>query len=342
MVAMGTYTDTVHLYELDTLSGELSRRGHLTGIESPSFLASAPDGKTIYAVSEVGSSTGGAVVAIALAGNSMRIRNRVPSMGDAPCYLNVSKDGRWVVAANYTGGNFSVFSTNTDGSLNKAAQTINHPSPSHVHFTHFYKDDKYIWVNDLAQEKVYLYPFHSSTRQPIDTTEVISCELAPGSGPRHSAFAQLPSLDAVCVIGENSGAVSVIKVTGADSLPGMENIENEKPEFELDGEIVASADIHISPSGRYIYASHRGVENSITQYELHQDGQVSFVDKVSCMGRQPRNFMIDPTGRFLLVANQATGNVVSFAIDGESGKLTPTGHETKVEKVVCLLPIEEK
>jgi 6-phosphogluconolactonase len=96
------------------------------------------------------------------------------------------------------------------------------------------------------------------------------------------------------------------------------------------------ADIHVSPSGRFLYGSNRG-HNSIVVFAIDpRTGRLSLVEHVSTQGKWPRNFTIEPSGRFLLVANQHTDNVVSYHIDSQTGRLTPTGHVAEIPVPVCL------
>ena len=96
------------------------------------------------------------------------------------------------------------------------------------------------------------------------------------------------------------------------------------------------ADVHVSPSGKFLYGSNRG-HDSIVIFQIGQDtGRLSYVDHESTQGNFPRGFTLDPTGDFLLAANQNTDNVLTYRIDQQTGKLTPTGHMIEVGKPVCL------
>jgi len=99
----------------------------------------------------------------------------------------------------------------------------------------------------------------------------------------------------------------------------------------------ACADIHITPSGKYLYASNRGQFNNIAMYTIHpQTGELSLIGHQPTKGEIPRNFIIDPTGTYLLVANQNSNNVVTFRIDQRTGKLIDIGVETTIPTPVCL------
>jgi 6-phosphogluconolactonase len=96
------------------------------------------------------------------------------------------------------------------------------------------------------------------------------------------------------------------------------------------------ADIHISPDGKYLYASNRGHDSIVCFFIDQNTGKLTYRNHTWTEGREPRNFAIDPSGAFLLVANQKTNNIVTFRIDPESGQLLTSGHEVEVSMPVCL------
>jgi 6-phosphogluconolactonase len=100
---------------------------------------------------------------------------------------------------------------------------------------------------------------------------------------------------------------------------------------------IGSADIHVAPGGKFLYASNRGDENTLTIYSIDTtSGELTLKGYQSVLGITPRNFIIDPTGRWLLVANQRSGNVVLFMIDPVTGMLRPGGKTLEIPAPVCL------
>jgi 6-phosphogluconolactonase len=97
-----------------------------------------------------------------------------------------------------------------------------------------------------------------------------------------------------------------------------------------------AADIHISPDGKFLYGSNRGDANELAIYSVKRNGILVHVSNQSAMGRTPRNFAIDPTGKFLLVANQDSGEIVVFLRNKKTGQLTPLEEKVKVSRPVCL------
>ena len=99
----------------------------------------------------------------------------------------------------------------------------------------------------------------------------------------------------------------------------------------------SAADIHFTDDGKFLYATNRGDANTISCFEVKSNGKLTLIETISTLGKGPRNFAIDPSGKFLLVAHQYTNNVVIFAINKTTGKLTDTGKRIELCSPVCLV-----
>ena len=155
--------------------------------------------------------------------------------------------------------------------------------------------------------------------------------MVPGAGPRHLAFH--PSKGLVYVLEELSGTVSVHHFSKNDvSLVQVIAADTTSPLPDK-----GSADIHMSADGKYLYASNRGKANYITIFSVDdKTGKLTKVGAQSVLGIQPRNFTIDNTGNYVLVANQGSDNVVLFKRNAATGLLSPTGKELSIPKPVCV------
>ena len=92
-----------------------------------------------------------------------------------------------------------------------------------------------------------------------------------------------------------------------------------------------------SPDGRFLYASNRNPSNTIAVFKIDgSNGTLQLVAHQPSGGKAPRHFNFDPSGNFLLVANQDTDNIAIYRINRKTGLLSPTGQEIKVPKPVCL------
>lgn len=341
----GTYTTTtsegIYVYDFNSSTGECSQL-KTAATKNPSYLAVAANNKFVYAVNELGRDKGpGAVTAFAFNSKdaSLSQLNSQPSGGDDPCYITVDKTGKWVVAGNYSGGNFSVLPVKKDGSLGAPVTTINHEGKSvnqqrqdkpHVHCTVFSPDGRYLLVNDLGTDKIMIYTFNAATGA-VKPAKQPFVSVKPGAGPRHLVFH--PSGRYAYLMEELSGTVAVFAYNNG-TLKELQTISSLPADFHG---VIGSADIHISPDGKFLYASNRGESNTIAVFSVNTiTGKLTAKDVVSTIGKAPRNFNFDPTGKFLLVANQGSDEIVIFKRNPQTGLLTDTGQRIKVPMPVCI------
>jgi 6-phosphogluconolactonase len=160
----------------------------------------------------------------------------------------------------------------------------------------------------------------------------------PGAGPRH--FDIHPNGKFAYLMEEMAGSVSVYRVLQKGSLELLQNISSLPADFNG---IIGSADIHVSPDGKFLYCSNRGESNSIGIFKIDvQSGLLTWLGDQSTLGKTPRNFNFDPTGNFLLVANQNSDEIVIFKRNKETGMLTDTGKKINVPNPVCIKWISTK
>lgn len=353
---IGTYTrsmsfvdaqsEGVYLYNLNVESGELTHQGTVSGLENPSFLAISPSQKYLYAVSEMAEKNGkptGGVMAFARNPSSGELTylNEQISGGAAPCHLIVDATESYVLAANYTGGSVCVMPIQADGSLGEMCEFIQHEGASnvnparqekaHAHSINLDASNRFAYVPDLGMDKIVIYNFDASSGKLTPNAQP-HIETAPGAGPRHFDFH--PNGNVVYAINElgntitaytfdsQSGALS--EVHSVPTLPANFNEEN------------TTADIHVHPSGKFVYGSNRG-HHSIAVYHVDAaTGRLTPQGHTSTQGETPRNFAIDPTGAVLLAANQDSSTVATYFINQETGGLTPTGVVASVPTPVCI------
>lgn len=326
----------IALCELKRSTGEMRVINGTRGIENPSFLAINGDGTVLYAVSEKGE---GEIQAFSIDHVSKSLSPLGSSRstdGGAPCYVSIHPEGGEVYVSNYSGGNVNVFPVDEDGSLLEMSAQVRHSGSGaradrqegpHPHSVIPDPHGRYLLVCDLGLDQVVIYRQVNGELVKHGVTD-----LPPGSGPRHLSFH--PTGKWVYLINELNNVVTVFAYDEqAGSLEQLQQIRT-LPEQHIAGSDDSGADIHVSPCGRYLFASNRG-HDSIASFRI--DGVTGHLESTgwqSTGGRTPRNFAI--LGGKLLAANQNGGNVVSFHIDGDSGRLTPTGHELAIQTPVCI------
>jgi 6-phosphogluconolactonase len=268
--------------------------------------------------------------------------NRQLSGGDHPCHVEVDKTGKWLFASNYSSGTLSILPINPDGSLGLAS-TIQHSGTGknpdrqkgpHVHGAIISKDNKQLFVTDLGIDKTMIYSFDAMTGKLSPAAQPFT-PAVPGSGPRLITFH--PNNKYAYVIEELSGTVSVF-----DYKNGMLEARQRISTMAAgDSSFPGSADIHISPDGKFLYASNRAEVNTIAIYSINKkNGTLSLIGHQSTLGKSPRNFSIDPSGKFLLCENQNSDEIVVFKRDKKSGLLSDSGKRIRVGKPVCIKWVE--
>ncbi len=340
----GTYTrgisTGIYVYQFNSQNGSATIVDSIQ-TSNPSYLAVSANGKFVYAVNE-GVKNGDSDKISAFAFNNktgkLSLLNEVSCRGKNPCYVTIDKTGKWVMAGNYSSGNLVVLPVQNDGSLGDATTVIQHygsgpkarQAQPHVHATVLSPDNKFLYVPDLGIDKIMAYAFNSTsgTLTPAKDSAVV---MQPGAGPRHFDFS--PNGKWAYLLQELSGEVTAFAYKKGKLKP-VQTISMLPPHYTG---YFTSADIHVSPNGRYVYASTRDSLNNIAIFKTDAlSGKLTLVGHQSTLGRTPRNFNFDPSGNFLLVANQNTHNIVVFRIDHVTGLLTDTGNRIEVGHPVCL------
>jgi len=342
LLVIGTYTsdssEGIYVYKFNTETGDNSRVSSVK-TSNPSYLVVSPDNKYVYAANE---DAPGNVTSFVFNKTNNRLlqKNIQPSHGKHPCYITIDKTGKWVIVGNYSSGTVAVYPVNKDGSLGAATDSVQHEGSSvniarqesaHVHSTVLNKNNKTLYVPDLGMDKVMLYNLDTKKGKLSEfSTPFVITE--PGTGPRHIDIH--PNGKYAYLMEELSGSISVYKVESDGYLSLLQNISGLPRDFNGD---IGSADIHVSPDGKFLYCSNRGESNTIGILSINPStGMLVWVDYQSTLGKTPRNFSIDPSGNFLLVANQNSDDIIIFKRDKQTGLLTDTGKSIHVSKPVCL------
>ena len=329
---VGTYTDGesegIYQFQFNTETGELTHKQLAATSENPSYLTYSPDRNYIYAVNET---ENGSTSSFKIKENgSLTSLNIVSTHGAHPCHISVNNSGNTAIASNYTGGNASIHNIKNDGSLSEAFQILNHNVDSivaHAHSAQFYKD--HLYVSDLGKNGVYKYQLASNKKDfELVTSSII--KMTDNAGPRH--FSLTKDGQFIYIINEYANTITSGKKTNG-KFELLENNSTLSDDFKGDS---FCADIHLSENEDFLYGSNRG-ENTIIVFKRDtKTGTLNKIQNISVHGDWPRNFTIDPTGKFMLVANQRSQNISVFKIDSTTGKLTFL-HATDLPSPVCLL-----
>ena len=332
----------ITVFSFDVNSGTLTKLNQAENITNPSFLTISPNGKFLYSCSDTKMPKPGSITAFGIdaANGKLTYLNKQPSGGENPVYVAVDKSNRFLVTGNYSSGTVSLLYINKNGSLSPNVETIafkdssiskSRQEKSHIHSTFFDPTFNFIFAPDLGADKIRAFAFNRNQKPHLISREDLTVKTTPGSGPRHFAFH--PNKRFGYLIEELTGTISTYGYSNGRLAP-IQSIFSYLKKRDSYG----TADIHISPDGKFLYASNRFVgENTIAIFAINSlSGKLSLVGHQSTEGDHPRNFTIDPSGKFLLVANMLTNNIVVFKRDVKTGLLTKVGEEKSVSKPSCL------
>lgn len=338
---IGTYTNKgnsegIYVYDYNSLTADTKLKHVAKNVVNPSYLALSPDQKFLYSVNEDGKNSAVSAFGYEPKSGAISFLNKKPSQGADPCFVMV--DGKNVMIANYSGGSITAYSRNADGSLSDHQQLIQHTGKSidikrqasaHVHQVQLSPDQKYLIANDLGEDQLYIYHYSPKQSTPLSLKSTI--KTTAGTGPRHLSFS--PNGKFAYLAHEFNGSITAFSYRNG-SLTKLQEIASTDKSFtgKVDG-----ADIHLSADGKFLYETNRGDANTISTFAIQANGTLKLVEIVSSLGKGPRNFSIDPSGNFLLVAHQYTNDVVIFKRDQKSGKLKDSGKRINVGVPVCLI-----
>ena len=341
----GTRSEGIYLIRMDRRSGELRQVGSVDAGANPSFLATHPNGRFLYAVNELEQYNGtatGAVSACAIARDTGALTrlNAQPSGGGAPCFVSVDKSGRVALVANYAGGSVALLPIEANGALSPAGQVVQHQgrgpnadrqTAPHAHCILADPSNRFVLAADLGADRVFVYRLDLEGKS-LSHVEGGDAVMRPGAGPRHIAFH--PTLPLVFVANELDSTVATLRFDGERGALSLLDTRSTVPAGWAGTNY--PADIHVAANGRTLCASNRG-HNSIAVFSVAEStGALALEQVVSTDGDWPRNFSLHPTGRWLLVANQRSDSVVVFGRDPGSGRLTPTRERIAIPSPVCL------
>jgi len=345
-IYIGTYTKKssqgVYVYRWKPESGQMERIDLAAKTPNPSFLTLSPDHSNLYCVNEQNHTTGN-VSAFAIDHPTGKLihRNVVPSGGSAPCNLTTDHTGQVLFVANYGSGSVSSYKILSGGSLSQPVSNIFFKGHSidperqkgpHTHCTTVSPENKYLLVNDLGLDRIMVFHFDPSTAK-LTPNDPPYYRAVPGSGPRNLTFhpngkwaysiAEMGSIIECMDWNARKGTLTRFQVIS--SLPK----EHKSP--------TDAATVQVHPNGCFLYGSNRG-DDSITAFSINPaNGHLTLIQRISCEGGSPRHFAVAPDGRWLVVGNQDTANIVILKCDAKTGKLASTGRQYPLDSPVCVV-----
>jgi 6-phosphogluconolactonase len=345
IVFIGTYsgdgtTDSkgIYAFELDEVKSTLIPLGLSVETTNASYVLIHPSRQYLYAVNEQDEGTVTAFRIDPAQRGRLHLINHQSSRGSGPCHISTNRFGEYLFVANYNNGTVAVLPIDVNnGSLRHSSsfdqQTGSSIDPvrqasAHAHCILLDRREEYALSADLGSDQIYHYRFNPSNGS-IERTEITKAG-RPGDGPRHLIFNFNERF--VYVINELKSEITVFRY-----FPTMEPIQSISTLPENYTLPNTAAEVLLHPiTGRQLYASNRG-HNSIAVFNVDfETGTLSLIQHISVQGQTPRDFNISPNGKFLIVANQDSHNIVLFTIDEQTGRLTSTGSSAQISSPTCV------
>lgn len=337
---VGTYTngesEGIYSFTINLASGEIANIKLEAKLDNPTYLNITKDNKYLYSVMKAGNMGGVAAFAINGSVDGLKHINHQLGEGSSPCHVSLDNADKYVFSANYHKGEALAFPINREGALSEASALVIHEGSGpnkerqekpHAHYSSLTPDNKYLCVVDLGIDKLLVYAFNNGTLSKYS-------ELAfkAGSGPRHMEFH--PDGKFAYLLTELSSEVVALdynKEEGTFSI--LQYISALPADFTQES---AGSAVHVSPDGKYLYASNRG-HDSIAVFSIDSStGKLQLIAHTPTEGSGPRDFTIVPDGSLLIAANQNSSNIVPFSVDKNTGTLARIGDIVSISNPVCI------
>lgn len=349
LLFVGTQTEKgskgIYAYHFNPATGELTQRGLAVEAENPTFLALSPDGKTMFAANELDEYEGkksGAVSSFLIDRKAEKLMklSEVSAGGPGTCHVSVDHTGKCVFAANYGGGSAASFSVDGSGRLSPAVSFFQYsghgPKPQQAgprgHRVTASPDNRFLLVNDLGLDEIHVYRLDAATAK-LTPNDPPAWKAASGSGPRVLQFH--PNGKWAYCVNEVGSSVDVLYWDAQKGVFTTVQTISTVPEGHT-GESAPSEGI-LDRAGRFFYVANRLDDFMVSFSVSPTDGKLTLMERTSCGGKTPRHIALDPSERWLLVANQATDTLSVFARDRKTGKLANEGKHFPLSRPQCIV-----
>lgn len=334
----------IYSFHWNPATGSLSDIRAAAMANSPSFLALHPNGRLLYAVNQGGSAEADRITAFAINPKSpgqLRDLGSVSSMGTGPCHLSLDSSARWLFVANYRSGSIAVYRIRSDGTLGEAQQAIQQQDslasdggkkPPHAHEVVQSPDGRFVLSVDLGLDEVFVYRFDALSGS-LTANDPPVMQFPAGYGPRHMVF----SKDAQKLYVLTELTAKLITLSWDATRGSLMQLAESSVLAPGSSGPPSGAELALSADGRFLYASSRAQSNSIATFRLDRAGYPIPMGSIASGGMTPRFITIDPSGRFVLAANQDSNNIATFRIDPAAGTLTPNAAEAGIPAPVDIV-----
>ncbi|QRR02073.1 lactonase family protein [Dyadobacter sandarakinus] len=327
---------SITLAELDLSTGGITVVDTFSHGAGPGYLAISPNRKNLYAVSSENK-----LMSFSIGTDKkLTFLNSQSSEGENPCHVAVHPSGKMVLASNYTGGSFTAYPVEAGGKLGApiykeqysgTGPNTRRQEKSHAHFSAATPDGRFVFVTDLGGDKIMNYAADAKSGKLMPNPAQPFFMAKPGSGPRH--FVLSASGKELYLLNELEATLTTCSVDKNGVIKALNTYPTIPADFSGTN---TSAAVHLHPNGKFVYVSNRG-HNSISAFRIKGGGVLEKTDEQTQNISTPRDFNIDPSGKWMIVGNQTGDNLVVYAVDPQTGKLTFKQEGVKVKLPICIV-----
>lgn len=333
----------IYAAQLDTATGRLTSIGLQVPLARATWLLAPPGRRTLYAVADGGADAQSNILSFTIDPTSGHLGplNKVASGGRDATHLAFDQASHSLFVANHGSGDVTALPVKPDGSLGEVAsdqkqygtgphRRQNMPEPHGVAVD---PSHAYLLATDFGADRIFVYHFNGSSHA-LSPAELPYVATPAGSGPRHILFD--PRGKFVYVNSELSAQLFVYRWDEKNGQLLLVQTVSTYP-ADYSGQDKSSAEIALSHDARHLYVSLRGDQDNIVVYAVSaRDGTLEEIQRTAALGKTPWAFSIDPSGHWLLVANEASSSVTVLGVDPKTGKLSPTQQSLAIPKPVTV------
>lgn len=343
----GSGSKGIYAYHWDPETGEPKAVGLAAESENPTFLAVDSEGRYLYAANEIESFEGqasGAVSSFAIDHAAAKLKpiNQIRSLGTGTCMIAVDHLGRNLFCANYNGGSATSFWLNSDGQISDPVSHFQYSGHGpnadrqeapHAHRVTVAPKDDFLLVNDLGLDCIHVYHLDNRNAK-LTPNDPPQWKSAAGAGPRALRFH--PNGRFAYCVEEMASAVVVLDWEETKGvLKTVQTVEMLPAGYN--GPTSTGDDIVVDRAGKFAYATNRGYDRLVTFAIDGKDGKLTTLASRPCGGKTPRHLTLDPTERWILIANQDSDLISVFPRDAKTGTVAETGKDYPIDKPQCLV-----
>ena len=328
-------------FDWDPATAELKKVEVAARLANVDWIVYSRDRKHIYAASEVDSFNGkptGEVASYSVANGKLTQISGQNSAAKGTCYVGLDHTGRVLLSADYGGGAAASFKI-TDGKLSAAVWTEHYKGSgpvsdrqeaAHAHFASFSPDNRFAYINDLGSDCIHIYKLNAGTAELAGAGK---WEAKPGSGPRTLHFH--PNGTTAYCMNELASAVDVLEWNKSDG--SLKTVTRFELNPDRSKPTSTGCDTVITRDGRFVYFANRGDDFIYACSADPKTGALTGIGKTPSGGKTPRNFVLDPTERWMLVANQNSSTIAVFARNPQTGELAAEAKTYDCPSPMCIL-----